>query len=407
MFEPKKIRKDFPILNKKINGKDLVYLDNAATSQKPRVVIDAISDYYSSHNSNVHRGVHTLSERATDMYEDARRTVAEFIGATTPDEVIFTKGVTESINMVAFGWASKNLSKGDVILMVESDHHSNLVPWQVMAKQTGVILKVLKTNEIGDAPLNAFKKELTDKVKMVVLSHTSNVLGTIFPIKEICGLAKKVGAVVSVDGAQAIPHLKVNVQSLGCDFYSFSGHKMLAPMGTGVLWGRKELLEETEPYLYGGGMIHTVSTSGATWAKVPQRFEGGTPNVGGVVGLAAAIGYLQNLGMDEVRKHEVDIVDYALQRLGEIEGVRILGPKEAKNRAGLVSFVLDGIHAHDVGALLSEEGIAVRSGHHCTMPLHKGLGISSSVRASFYVYNDKDDVDKLIAGVEKAKELFS
>jgi cysteine desulfurase/selenocysteine lyase len=407
MFDSKKIKEDFPILNKKVNGKELVYLDNAATSQKPQVVIDAISDYYSSHNSNVHRGVHTLSERATDMYEDARKTAAEFIGATIPDEIIFTKGVTESLNMVAFGWAVAKLSKDDVILVTESEHHSNLVPWQAVAKKTGATLRVLKMNENGEIPMGVFKKELTDEVKVVALSHTSNVLGTIFPIKEVCSLAKKVGAVVSVDGAQAIPHLKVNVQSLGCDFYSFSGHKMLGPMGTGVLWGRKELLEEMNPYLFGGGMINTVSTTDATWAKVPQKFEGGTPNVGGVIGLSAAMDYLQTLGMDEIRKHEVELVEYAIKQLNGIEGVRILGPKEAEKRSGLVSFVLEGIHAHDVGALLSEEGVAVRSGHHCTMPLHEGLSISSSVRASVYLYNDKADVDKLIAGVEKAKELFS
>lgn len=407
MFNVDKIKKDFPILNKQIDGKDLVYLDNAATSQKPQVVIDAVSDFYAFSNANVHRGIHTLSERATDMYEDARKKVADFIGARSSDEVVFTKGVTEAINMVATGWALKYLSKGDIILVVEADHHSNLVAWQVAADKTGAKLEVLQVDENGELALSEVENALSKDVKIVAISHASNVLGTIFPVKEICKMAKDVGAVVSVDGAQSIPHLKVNVQSLGCDFYSFSGHKMLGPMGIGALWGRKELLEAMTPSEYGGGMIDEVSVKQSTWAEVPQRFEAGTPNVAGAVGLAAAIDYLEKMGMDNIRKHEIKLIRYAIEELRKVSDLKILGPPDAEKRTGLVSFVIKGIHPHDIAAVLSEKGIAVRSGHHCAMPLHGSLGISSSTRASFYLYNDKKNVDSLIKGISEAKEILT
>lgn len=406
MFDVNKVKSDFPILRKKVAGKDLVYLDSAATSQKPQVVIDAISNFYTSHNANAHRGIHTLSENATDMYENARRKVSKFIGASTEQEVIFTKGVTESLNMIAFGWAEPKLSEGDVILVLNAEHHSNLVPWQVVAKRTGAKLDLLEVNENGELPLSIVKEKLTKDVRIVAVSHASNVLGTIFPIKKICKLAKEVGAVVVVDGAQGVPHLKVNVQSLGCDFYSFSSHKMLGPMGVGVLWGRKDLLKELVPFLYGGGMIDEVFDRDATWGKIPYRFEAGTQNVGGVVGLTAAIDYLEKIGMDKIRKHEVKLADYALNELQKIKGLTVLGPLESEKRTGLVSFYIKGIHSHDVAAVLSERGIAVRSGHHCTMPLHAGLGISSSIRASFYLYNDMSDLDKLVSAVKEARKLL-
>ncbi|OGC47312.1 hypothetical protein A2886_01755 [candidate division WWE3 bacterium RIFCSPHIGHO2_01_FULL_42_13] len=410
MFDANKIKKDFPILNDPKFNEGLVYLDNAATSQKPQQVINAVSDYYSHHNANVHRGIYELSERATNMYEDSRAKVAKFISAKHPEEIIFTKGVTESINRVAFCWVIQHVKAGDMIMAMESDHHSNLIPWQQVAERTGAKLEVLQVDEKGEISLEQIKQkfdELAGKIKIVAISHASNVLGTIFPVKEICKLAKEAGAVVSVDGAQAIPHMKVNVESLGCDFYSFSGHKMLAPTGIGVLWERKELLQEMIPYEYGGGMIGEVKTHTSTWGEIPQRFEAGTPNIEGAVGLSAAIDYLEGIGMENVRKHEIELTTYALEKLGEIEGLTILGPQEAEKRSGLVSFIIKKIHPHDIAAILSQKGIAVRSGQHCTMPLHDRLGISASVRASFYIYNTKEDVDKLIHELKEAKKLLS
>ncbi len=410
MFDANKIKKDFPILNDAKFNEGLVYLDNAATSQKPQQVVDAVSDYYSHHNANVHRGIYELSERATNMYEDSRAKVAQFIGAKHPEEITFTKGVTESINRVAFCWTMQHVKAGDVILAMESDHHSNLIPWQQVAERTGAKLEVLQVDEKGEISLEQIKQKLdefTGKVKVVAISHASNVLGTIFPVKEICKLAKEAGAIVSVDGAQAIPHMKVNVESLGCDFYSFSGHKMLAPTGIGVLWGRKELLQEMIPYEYGGGMIGEVKTHTSTWGEIPQRFEAGTPNIEGAVGLSVAIDYLEEIGMENVRKHEIELTTYALEKLGEIEGLTILGPADAEKRSGLVSFVVKGIHPHDIAAILSQKRIAVRSGQHCTMPLHDRLGISASVRASFYIYNTKEDIDKLVYEIKEARKLLS
>lgn len=401
------VKKDFPILNKKVTAKELVYLDSSATSQKPQVVIDAISNYYSTSNANVHRGIHTLSEIATNMYEGARKVVAEFIGATVPQEIIFTKNTTESLNRIASTWCETNLKEGDELIVFDSDHHSNLVPWQVVTKKTRAKLIIFKVTEEGKLDLAEFEKTLNENTKFVAISHASNVLGTIFPIKEVSKLAHKVGAVVSVDGAQAVPHMKVNVQGLGCDFYSFSGHKMLGPMGIGVLWGKRELLEEMPPYEYGGGMVDEVKSHTSTYAPIPERFEAGTPNVAGAVGLAAAINYIQGIGLNNIRDHEVKLTEYAIKNLQKVEDLKILGPLNADERAGLVSFYIKGIHSHDVAAILSEKGIAVRSGQHCTMPLHDKLGISSSTRASFYLYNDKSDVDALVKSVKEAKELLS
>ncbi len=405
-LEVEKIKKDFPILERKINGNDLVYLDNAATSQKPRQVLDSITDYYSNHNANVHRGIHTLSEEATLLYEGARKKVAEFIGAAHPEEIIFTKGTTESLNRIAVSWGLKNLKKGDVILLTNFEHHSNLVPWQVVTQRIGAKLDFINVKTDGEFPLDEFKRKMTKKVKLVAISHASNVLGTIVPVKEICKIAHEVGVLVSVDGAQAVPHLKVNVQSLGCDFYAFSGHKMLGPMGIGVLWARKEILEKLEPYEYGGGMIESVDPNKSTWAEIPVRFEAGTPNVEGAVGLASAIGYLQNIGMDSIREHEVELNRYALKQLEKIKEVAVTGPKDPEKRTGLISFTVKGIHSHDVAAVLNSLGVAVRSGHHCAMPLHKSLNIPSTIRASYYLYNTKKDIDKLVDGIKKAIQML-
>lgn len=403
MFDVKKIRKDFPIFD---TYKDLVYLDSAATSQKPNEVINSIKSYYETSNANVHRGVYALSEKATDMYEASRKKVATFIGAKNASEVIFTSGVTHSLNTIAFGYVYHNLKKDDEILIVDADHHSNIVPWQIVARSIGAKIKVIHVDDNGLVNLKKIENEINEKTRFMAISHASNVLGTIFPVKDICEIAKKSGIIVSVDGAQAIPHLPINVAHLGCDFYSFSGHKMLGPMGIGVLWGTKEVLEETQPFEYGGGMIDEVFLDNTTFGPIPERFEAGTPNVEGAVGLASAIDYLNSIGMDFVRDHELDLITYALFKLQDIPGIRILGPKEANDRCGLVAFVVDGIHPHDLASILSEEDIAVRSGQHCAMPLHDILRIPASVRASFYIYNDKSDVDKLVLGIEKARRIL-
>lgn len=401
------VKNDFPILSRKINGKDLVYLDNAATTQKPLQVINAISDFYSNHNANVHRGIHTLSEESTEMYEDARKTVAKFIGAIYPEEIIFTKGTTESLNRVAIGWVLPNMSKGDVILVTDFEHHSNLIPWQEEARVVGATVEVLDSDTNGEISLEQLKEKLSEgNVKLVSVAHASNVLGTILPVKEICKIAHEHGALVCVDGAQAVPQMKVNVQSLDCDFYAFSGHKMLGPTGIGVLWVKKSLLEKMDPYEFGGGMIDEVTYEKATWAEIPEKFEAGTPNVEGAIGLAAAIDYLEKIGMENVRSHEVELNKYALEKLNKIEGLKILGPTDPEKRTGLVSFTLKNLHAHDIASILDSEGIAVRSGHHCCMPLHKKLDIPATTRASWYIYNSKEDIDKLVAGLYKALKIL-
>jgi cysteine desulfurase/selenocysteine lyase len=402
----KDLRKDFPILDREINGNKLIYLDNAATSQKPKQVIEAISEYYSNHNANVHRGLHTLSEEATEMYEDARKKVAHFIGAAHPEEIIFTKGATESLNRVAISWGLVNLKKDDVVLLSDFEHHSNMVPWLEEAKVVGAKVEYLESNENGEITLEEVKSKITDKVKLISITHASNVLGTIVPIKEICKIAHEKGILVCVDGAQAIPHLKVNVQSLDCDFYAFSAHKMLGPMGIGVLWVRKEILEKLEPYEFGGGMIDEVTYEGATYTQAPVKFEAGTPNVSGAVGLATAIGYLENIGMDEIREHEIELNKYFLEKLSHMEEIKIIGPKEAEKRTGLVSFVVKNVHAHDVASVLNGFGIAVRSGHHCAMPYHNKKNLPATTRVSYYLYNTKEEIDKLIEGLKKAIELL-
>jgi len=407
MFNPKEIKKDFPILARKINGKDLVYLDNAATSQKPLQVINAISDYYKNHNSNVHRGIHTLSEEASDLYEKTRKNVSEFVGAVRPKELVFTSGATQSLNAIAFGWGLKNLNKDDVILVSDVEHHSNLVPWQVVAERTGAKLELFSLLDLEKGvQTSSLEEKISSRVRIVSVPHSSNVTGAIIPIREIVREAKKVGALVCVDGAQAAPHLKIDVKSLGCDFYVFSAHKMLGPTGVGALWAKKEILEEMDPTVFGGGMIKEVFEEKSTWADVPEKFEAGTPNIAGVVGFSAAIDYLNEIGMDEIRKHEVDCNAYAIKKLQSIENLEIIGSLEPEERTGLVSFVIKGIHAHDVAAVLNTEGVAVRSGHHCAMPLHAKLDIPASTRASYYIYNTREDIDKLVAGVSKSIEIL-
>lgn len=403
----KKLKKDFPILFRKIGLNDLVYLDNAATSQKPVQVVEAVKDFYLEHNANVHRGIHTLSEEASGMYEDARKKVARFINAIYPEEIIFTHGSTESLNMVAFSWGIPNLKKGDKILLTGFEHHSNLIPWQIVAKNTGAELKFVKTEPNGTVDMSEFKNVLTPDVRLVCVAHASNVLGTILDVREISKLAHAVGALVCVDGAQAVPHIPVNIQSLGCDFYAFSGHKMLAPMGIGVLYVKKSVMEQMVPSQFGGGMIKEVSLTEASWAEAPEKFEAGTPDVGGAIGLAAAVDYLLAIGMDKVREHEIELNRHAIEKLNSIEGIKIIGPVDPEKRTGLVSFYSEKVHAHDIASVLNSSGVAVRSGHHCAMPLHKEMGLPATVRASYYIYNDLSDIDKLAEGVEKALKMLS
>lgn len=406
MMNPKEIKKDFPIFNRIINGNPLVYLDNAATTQKPKQVLEAIIDFYSNYNANVHRGIHTLSEEATHLYEQARKNIADFIGAPNWEEVVFTKGTTEALNRIASEWALKSLNEGDEILLTRAEHHSNLVPWQIVSQKTGAVIKFLEFNEQGEISRNEINEKINSRTKFVSVTHASNVLGSIFPVREIAKKAKEFGAIVAVDGAQAVPHMGVNVQTLGCDFYVFSGHKMLGPMGIGVLWGRKELLSKLDPYEYGGGMINTVTYEKSDWAQLPEKFEAGTPNVSGAIGVSAACDYLKKLGMENVRNHDIELNKYAIQKLSEIEDLSIMGPLDAEKRTGLVSFYIKNVHAHDVASVLNSTGVAVRSGHHCTMPMHTQMGISASTRASFYIYNTLEDIDLLVEGVKKAIKIL-
>jgi cysteine desulfurase/selenocysteine lyase len=405
MFDPAKVKLDFPILKREINGKPLVYLDSGATSQKPGVVLDSERQYYENHNANVHRGAHTLGDEATQLYQDAREKIANFIG-TKSEEVIFVRNTTEAINLVAYSWGMDNLKEGDVIVTTLMEHHANLVPWQQVAKRTGARVEVVGLTEDGLLDMDDYEKKLKLKPKMVTFAHVSNALGTINPVKEMTKLAHKVDALVLVDGAQAVPHMHVDVSEIGCDFYAFSGHKMLGPMGIGVLWGRKEILEKMSPFLTGGGMINEVYTDHSTWAEGVEKFEAGTPNVAGAVGLTRAIDYLDNLGLENVREHDQMITEYTLEKLKSLENLKILGTKNPELRSGSVSFEYTGVHAHDVATILDSEGVAVRSGHHCTMPLHNHLGVMASVRASFNVYTTKEDIDSLVTALTKVREVF-
>ncbi|MFO1445270.1 cysteine desulfurase [Bacillus sp. Bva_UNVM-123] len=403
----KGIRQLFPILHQEVNGHPLVYLDSAATSQKPIQVIEAVDKYYREYNSNVHRGVHTLGTRATDNYEGAREKVRKFINAKSTEEVIFTRGTTTALNTVATSYARENLKEGDEIVISYMEHHSNIIPWQQVAKHTGAILKYLPLQEDGTISLDDVKETITNHTKIVSIVHVSNVLGVINPIKDIAKIAHEHGAIMVVDGAQSTPHLKVDVQELDCDFFTFSGHKMCAPTDIGVLYGKKHLLEKMEPIEFGGEMIDFVGLFESTWKELPWKFEAGTPIIAGAIGLGAAIDFLEEVGLDNIEVHEHKLAAYAMEKMTQIEGITIYGPKDSVKRAGLVTFNLEDVHPHDVATVLDAEGIAVRAGHHCAQPLMKWLQVSSTARASFYLYNTEEDIDKLVQGLVKTKEYFS
>ncbi|MGD6871187.1 cysteine desulfurase [Sutcliffiella horikoshii] len=398
------IRQQFPILHQEVNGNPLVYLDSAATSQKPLAVIEALEKYYKGYNSNVHRGVHTLGTRATDGYEGARDKVKNFINAAHREEIVFTRGTTTALNLVAGSYARANLTEGDEIVITYMEHHSNIIPWQQAAKATGATLKYIPLTEDGSLSLSDVEATITENTKIVSIMQISNVLGTINPIKEIVEIAHKNGAIMVVDGAQSTPHMKVDVQDLDCDFFALSGHKMGAPTGIGALYGKKHLLENMEPIEFGGEMIDFVGLQESTWKELPWKFEGGTPIIAGAIGLGAAIDFLEQVGMDNILAHEHKLADYAMNRMSEIEGITIYGPQK---RAGLVTFNIDDVHPHDVATVLDAEGIAVRAGHHCAQPLMKYLNVSSTARASFYLYNTEEEIDKLVASLVKTKEYFS
>lgn len=400
---PLDVKQDFPILTQTVNNHPLVYLDSAATAQKPQMVIDAIETYYKYDNANVHRGVHTLGQRATDAYEGARETVKQFINAPHSKEIIFTRGTTQAINIVARSYSEKFIQPGDEIVLTPMEHHSNLIPWQQVAKRTGALLKFIPLEKDGTLSETAVKQTITDKTKLVAITHVSNVLGTINPIKEITTYAHEMGAVVLVDGAQAVPHMKVDVQALDCDFYAFSGHKMCGPTGIGVLYGKKQWLNQMDPVEYGGEMIDFVELTDATWKELPWKFEGGTPIIAGAVGLQAAIKYLENIGLDKITAHEKMLTDYAMEQLKQLDGVDIYGPTE---RCGLITFNLKDVHPHDTATVLDSYGVAVRAGHHCCQPLMKWLNVTATARASFYLYNTIEDVDRFIDGLKQAKEFF-
>ena len=398
------IRNDFPILNAKVRGKDLVYLDNGATAQKPAVVIDAINTYYKDYNSNIHRGVHHLSQVATTAYEDAREKLRGFINAPKLEEVIFTKGTTESINIVASCFGRNSLNKGDEVIISAMEHHSNIVPWQMICDEREAVLKVVPINNKGELLMEEYKNLLSIKTKLVAVTHISNTLGTINPVKEIIDLAHQKGALVLLDGAQAVPHIKVDVQELGCDFYAFSGHKMFGPTGVGVLYGKSEYLNDMPPYQGGGDMIKEVTFEKTTYNCLPHKFEAGTPNIVGGIGLGVAVDYMQEVGIDLIHKREEELLTYATAKIVQVEGVRIIG--EAEHKAGVLSFVIEGLHPFDIGTLLDQLGVAVRTGHHCTQPLMNFFEIPGTIRASFAFYNTKEEVDKLISGLERALSML-
>jgi cysteine desulfurase/selenocysteine lyase len=387
-----------------VNGRRLVYLDNAATSQKPRRVLDALTDYYENHNANIHRGVHRLAEEATAAYEEARRKVARFLHAPDVTGLVFTRGTTEAINLVAYAWGRKFLKEGDEVVLTEAEHHSNLVPWQLAARATGARLRFVSVLDDGTLDMEEAERLIGAKTRLVGCIHASNVLATINPVEELGRMARDAGALMLVDGAQSAPHLPVDVQALGCDFFACSGHKMLGPTGVGVLWGKPEILDDMDPFLGGGEMIREVHLDHSTWNDLPYKFEAGTMNVAQAVGLGAAVDYLDELGMESVREHEKRLGEYAYRRLSEVEGITVYGP--GKDRTGLVSFSLPDVHPHDLSQLLDEDGIAIRSGHHCAQPLMRRLGVAATSRASFYLYNTEEEVDVLVEALGRAREFF-
>jgi cysteine desulfurase/selenocysteine lyase len=402
-----RLREDFPILRRVVNGHPLVYLDNAATTQKPRQVIDALVHYYETMNANIHRGIHTLAVEATDAYEAVRAKVAAHIGAPAGDSIVFTRNTTEAINLVARTWGDQHLGPGDEIVLTEMEHHSNIVPWQLLARRTGAVLRYVPVTDDGHLDMEAFRALLSERTRLVSVVHVSNVLGTINPVDEVASAAHAVGALVVVDGAQSAPHMPVDVTNLGCDFFAFSSHKMLGPTGVGVLWARPGLLEEMEPFLGGGEMIARVRPDGSTWAEVPHKFEAGTPNIADVIAFGTALDYLAALGMDAVREHERAITQTAIGALVEIPGITIHGPRNVDERGGAVSFTVDGIHPHDVSTILDQRGIAIRAGHHCAQLLMRRLDVPATNRASFYVYTTEAEIAALSAAIREAQRVFA
>ena len=400
------LRAQFPALAQEVGGHPLVYLDNAATSQKPQSVLDALAAYYEDDNANVHRGIHELSRRATTAFEGARVKLAKFIGAPDSAELVWTRGTTEAINLVASSWGMDTLGDGDEILLSSLEHHSNIVPWQLVASRTGARLRYIEMDEQGRLILDYLPELLTDRTRLVAVSHISNALGTVNPIREIADQAKQVGALVRVDGAQAVPHRRVDVQELGCDFYAFSGHKMCGPTGSGGLWARRSLLESMPPYQGGGEMIRMVERDTSTWAEIPHKFEAGTPNIAGAIALGAAADFLDEVGFDAIAEHERELLSYALERLDDMGGITVYGPTDLDERSGVISFTMGDAHPHDISTILDSRGIAIRAGHHCAQLVMQHFGISATARASFYLYNSTDDVDRLIEGLASVKEIF-
>jgi cysteine desulfurase/selenocysteine lyase len=399
-----KVRQGFPILSEKVHGKPLVYFDNAATSQKPQVVIDAVHEFLATYNANIHRGVHHLSERGTEAYEQSREKVQQFINAAESREVIFVRGTTEAINLVAYSYGRQHIQAGDEIVISVMEHHSNIVPWQILCQQTGAVLRVVPINDAGELLLDEYEKLLTPRTRLVSLVHVSNALGTINPLQPIIRLARRQGVPVLVDGAQAVPHLKVDVRELDCDFYAFSGHKVFGPTGIGVLYGKAELLEGMPPYQGGGDMIKSVTFEKTLYNDLPYKFEAGTPHIAGVIGLGAAIDYVHGIGLERIAAYEHQLLEYATEALSAIPGLRIIGTADEK--ASLISFVLDGVHAHDVGTILDHAGIAIRAGHHCAMPVMQRFGVVATARASLAFYNTKEEIDALVGAIHKAIETF-
>ena len=404
-FDVYKVRADFPILARKIHNKPLVYLDNAATTQKPQAVIDALMYYYTAQNSNIHRGVHTLSEEATASYEESRATVQRFLNAADPREIIFVRGATEGINLVAQTWGRADIRSGDEIVISAMEHHSNIVPWQILCEQQGANLRVAPVNDAGELLLDEFEKLLGPKTKLVAMSHVSNALGTVNPVRKIVEAARRVNARVLLDGAQAVPHMPVDVRAIDCDFYAFSGHKIYAPTGIGILYGKAELLEAMPPYQGGGDMISSVTFEKTLYNRLPYKFEAGTPHVSGAIGLGAALDYVNSVGLDRIARHEKQVLAHGTKRLLEIPGLRLVGT--AKEKEGILSFVLEGIHPHDVGTILDQEGIAIRTGHHCAQPLMERFGVPATARASLALYNTLEEMDALARGIEKVREVFA
>jgi cysteine desulfurase/selenocysteine lyase len=405
-FDPLRLRAQFPALDQEVNGKPLVYLDSAATSQKPRAVIDALDAYYERDNANVHRGIHELSRRATEGYEGARAKVARWIGASEAAEIVWTRGTTEAINLVANAWGLDNVGEGDEILLTVLEHHSNIVPWQLLAHRTGARLRYVELDDQGRLVLDDLPELLSDRTKVVAVSHVSNALGTVNPVKQIAEAAHEVGALVVVDGAQGAVHTRVDVRDLGVDCYAFSGHKMCGPTGCGALWARRDLLEAMSPYQGGGEMIHVVGREESTWAEVPHKFEAGTPNIAGAIGLGAAVDFLAGIGMDTIEEHERALMKYALEQMRAVDGIHIYGPESLDERSAVISFTLGDAHPHDISTILDTEGVAVRAGHHCAQLVMKHFGVAATARASFYLYNTEEDVERLVDALKTVGRIF-